>query len=155
LIIKFCLNRIHGADAGLHEAGQIRRRLQNVCYSLFKTLSEWWQFSRCENSARAAAGGTNVVKRTPLSGIAPLHAALLLAARGVPPGWFHSATTATIRYFAIWPMAVLKNLALVGRPGIIIPVGDTVVGVLAQLVERLVRNEKVRSSSLLGSTSLR
>jgi hypothetical protein len=29
------------------------------------------------------------------------------------------------------------------------------VGVLAQLVERLVRNEKVRSSSLLGSTSLR
>ena len=28
-------------------------------------------------------------------------------------------------------------------------------GVLAQLVERLVRNEKVRSSSLLGSTSLR
>ena len=27
-----------------------------------------------------------------------------------------------------------------------------VVGVLAQLVERLVRNEKVRSSSLLGST---
>jgi hypothetical protein len=28
-----------------------------------------------------------------------------------------------------------------------------VAGVLAQLVERLVRNEKVRSSSLLGSTS--
>ena len=32
---------------------------------------------------------------------------------------------------------------------------ELVDGVLAQLVERLVRNEKVRSSSLLGSTSLR
>ena len=30
-----------------------------------------------------------------------------------------------------------------------------VVGVLAQLVERLVRNEKVRSSSLLGSTKIK
>jgi hypothetical protein len=30
---------------------------------------------------------------------------------------------------------------------------ELVVGVLAQLVERLVRNEKVRSSSLLGSTN--
>jgi hypothetical protein len=32
---------------------------------------------------------------------------------------------------------------------------EELAGVLAQLVERLVRNEKVRSSSLLGSTSLR
>jgi hypothetical protein len=44
----------------------------------------WWKFSRCENSARRA-GGTNVVKLTPSKSVAPLHAALLLAARGVPP----------------------------------------------------------------------
>jgi hypothetical protein len=61
--------------------------------------------ARIPSPSAASGDGTDVVKPTPSQGVAPLHAALLLAARGVPPGWLHpaafrSAKTATTLFLA-------------------------------------------------------
>jgi hypothetical protein len=61
-------------------------------------------------------------------------------------GEWQSPTYGESSVHAIWCCVTGPFLAKLRR-------SELVVGVLAQLVERLVRNEKVRSSSLLGSTN--
>lgn len=56
-----------------------------------------WQSSRCENSARAKAGGRNTGLRAVIKALAPLHAALLLAREQ-----FHHLTVMARRHKVAW-----------------------------------------------------
>ena len=68
-----------------------RHESQNFCKAptVLQTgrthMPERWQFSRCENSARAERAGPMAETPGGAKAVAPLNAALLLAARGVPP----------------------------------------------------------------------